>query len=86
MRSTDKASYLHYFVDYYARRDPQIAALKPADIPAGRIVVTDPAPIPADELLRTHNWLQSWGMLEETEQPIDLVNVLVQEQAHMAAE
>ena len=84
--NADKGAYLHYFVDYHAKRDPQIAALQPSDIPAGRIVVTDPAPIPADELLRTHNWLQSWGMLEETEQPIDLVNVLVQEQAHMAAE
>ena len=82
----DKDAYLHYFIDYHAKRDLQIAALKPSDIPAGRIVVTAPAPIPADELVRTHDWLQSWGMLEKTEQPIDLVNMLVQEKAHVAAE
>jgi NitT/TauT family transport system substrate-binding protein len=84
--NSNKSSYLHYFIDYYTKRDPQILTLKPSDIPAGRIVVTNPSPIPDDELARTHNWLQSWGMLEETKEPIDLVNALVQERAHMAAE
>ena len=84
--NADKDAYLHYFIDYHAKRDPRIATLKPSDIPAGRIIVTDPAPIPEDELTRTHDWLKSWGMLESTEKPIDLVNILVQKQAHIAAE
>lgn len=83
--NADKAAYLHYFIDYHASRDPRIATLKPADIPAGRIIVTNPAPIPADELLRTHDWLKSWGMLETTKDAADLVNMLVQEKGHVAA-
>ena len=26
-------------------------------------MVCDPAPIPADEMQRTYDWLKSWGML-----------------------
>jgi hypothetical protein len=48
--------------------------------------VVDPAPIPADELQRTYEWVKSWGMLEETESPLQLVNIKVQTQAHVAAE
>jgi len=48
-------------------------------------VVCDPAPIPQDELERTTEWVKSWGMLEETESPLDLVNVLIQEEAHRPA-
>jgi hypothetical protein len=48
--------------------------------------VTDPAPIPADELQRTNDWLKSWGMMEKTEDVTTLVNMLVQERAHIAAE
>jgi hypothetical protein len=49
-------------------------------------VVRDPAPIPADELQRTYDWVKSWGMLEETQSPLHLVNMDVQTHAHIAAE
>jgi hypothetical protein len=46
----------------------------------------DPAPIPLDEMQRTHDWLKSWDMLEQTASPLDLVNMDVQRYAHQAAE
>ena len=49
-----------------------------------RIVVCDPAPIPIDEMQRTYEWLKSWGMLEETASPLELVNMQVQAKAHSA--
>jgi NitT/TauT family transport system substrate-binding protein len=84
--NANKRAYLHYFVDYHKKRDPEIGTLKPEDIREGRIVVVDPAPIPADEMQRTYEWVKSWGMLEETESPLQLVNMHVQTHAHIAAE
>ncbi len=81
----DKRAYLHYFIDYH-KKDKEIAALKPEDIRASRIVVFDPAPIPLDEMQRTYDWLKSWDMLEATASPLDLVNMQVQRHAHQAAE
>ena len=49
-------------------------------------MVTDPAPIPADELQRTYDWVRGWGMLEETASPLQLVDIKVAERAHQAAE
>jgi NitT/TauT family transport system substrate-binding protein len=83
--SADKAKYLSYFIDYHAKKDPEIAALKPQDLNASRIVVCDPAPIPEDELKRTYDWIKSWGMLERTENETDLINSIVQKQAHQIA-
>ena len=80
--NANKAAYLHYFIDYHAKKDPDIAALKPEDLQASRIVVCDPAPIPADEMMRTYEWIKSWNMLERTEDPMTLINILVQNQAH----
>ena len=37
------------------------------------------------ELKRTYEWVKSWGMLDETESPLDLVNMNVQTQAHATA-
>jgi hypothetical protein len=48
--------------------------------------VTDPAPIPADELQRTYEWLKGWDMLEQTDSALDLVNMTVQSAGHAAAE
>jgi NitT/TauT family transport system substrate-binding protein len=84
--NADKHAYLHYFIDYHKAKDPEIGTLKAADIRASRIVVRDPAPIPQDELQRTYEWVKSWGMLEETESPLQLVNMDVQARAHIAAE
>ena len=84
--NADKRAYLHYFIDYHAATDPEIAALKVADLRESRLVVCDPAPIPLDEMQRTYDWLKSWGMLEETASPLQLVDIDVQKQAHQAAE
>jgi hypothetical protein len=35
---------------------------------------------------RTYEWVKSWGMLEKTESPLELVNLNVQSHAHIAAE
>jgi len=51
-----------------------------------RLVVCNPAPIPFDEMQRTYDWLRSWGMLEETASPRQLVNSELQSRAHQAAE
>ena len=84
--NANKRAYLHYFIDYYARKDPEIAALKVEDLPESRLVVCDPAPIPADEMQRTYEWVRSWGMLDKTDSALDLVNMNVQDHAHIAAE
>ena len=46
-----------------------MALLKVSDLRESRLVVTDPSPIPAEELQRTAEWLKSWGMLEKTDAP-----------------
>jgi NitT/TauT family transport system substrate-binding protein len=84
--NADKRAYLHYFIDYHGRTDPEIAALRIEDLRASRLVVCDPAPIPLDEMQRTYDWLKSWGMLEETASPLALVNTEVQHHAHQPAE
>ena len=83
--NANKRGYLHYFIDYHQKKDPAIAALTVADLRESRLVVCDPAPIPADEMQRTYDWVKSWGMLAETETPLQLVNVAVQQRAHVAA-
>ena len=68
--NANKRAYLHYFIDYHGKKDPEIAALKVEDLRESRLVVCDPAPIPLDEMQRTYDWLKSWGMLEETASPL----------------
>src|SRR5438309_1269635 len=80
--NANKKTYLHYFIDYHKTKDPEIGSLKVEDLRESRLVVTDPAPIPADELAQTYEWVKSWGMLEETESPTALVNMDVQARAH----
>ena len=83
--NANKRAYLHYFIDYYAKNDPEVAALEVEDLRESRLVVCNPAPIPADEMQRTYDWLKSWGMLEETASPLQLVNMQVAQQAHQTA-
>ena len=80
--NANKRGYLHYFIDYHKAKDPEIGMLKVDDLREGRLLVTDPAPIPADELQRTYEWVKSWGMLEKTDSALDLVNLDVQARAH----
>jgi len=51
-----------------------------------RLVVCEPSPIPLDEMQRTYDWIKSWGMLETTDTPLDLVNIDVQSRAHAVAD
>ena len=83
--NANKRAYLHYFIDHHGKDDPEIAALTIDDLRESRIVVCDPAPIPLDEMQRTFDWLKSWGMLDRTASPFDLVNLDVQTQAHHAS-
>src|ERR1700716_1140785 len=83
--NADKRAYLSYFIDYHKAKDPEIGTLRPEDLRESRIVVCDPAPIPAQEMQRTYEWVKSWGMLEQTDSALDLVNMDVQAKAHAAA-
>ena len=84
--NANKRAYLHYFIDYHGKTDPEVAALKVEDLRESRLVVCDPAPIPLDEMQRTYDWLKSWGMLEVTVSPLQLVDAELQSRAHQAAE
>ena len=81
----NKRGYLHYFIDYHKARDAEIGTLSVDDLREGRLVVCEPAPIPQDEMLRTYEWVKSWGMLETTQTPLELVNLDVQTRAHAVA-
>ncbi len=83
--NSDKRTYMQYFIDYHARKDPEIASLTVDDLRESRIVVVDPAPIPDEELERTANWIKSWGMLRSTDEATELVNMQIQKGAHPIA-
>ena len=83
--NANKPAYLRYFIDHHKTKDPEIGTLTVADLRESRIVVCDPAPIPLDEMQRTYDWLKSWGMLEQTATPMQLVNLDVQQRAHTIA-
>jgi NitT/TauT family transport system substrate-binding protein len=74
--NADKSAYMHYFLDYYKDKDPR----------ESRVVLVNPAPIPVEEAKRTAEWIKSWGMLTETDEASDLINMDVQTGAHAAAE
>jgi NitT/TauT family transport system substrate-binding protein len=83
--NADKRRYLQYFIDYHKAKDPEIGTLTAADLRESRLMVVDPSPIPEAELQRTYEWVRSWGMLQQTASPTDLVNIEVQDRAHAAA-
>jgi NitT/TauT family transport system substrate-binding protein len=80
--NANKRAYLHYFIDYYKDKDPEIAKLTLGDLRESRIFVVDPAPIPPEELQRTYDWMRSWGFLDETPEALDLVNMHVQKHGY----
>jgi len=80
--NANKRAYLHYFLDYYKNKDPEIAKLTIDDLREGRIYVVDPAPIPPEELQRTYDWMKSWGFLDETPEALELVNMHVQKHGY----
>lgn len=73
----NKRAYMHYFIDYYRHRDPQINQLTVDDLRESRLYLVDPAPIPADELQRTYDWMKSWDFLETAPCATDLVDMNV---------
>src|SRR5208283_4457434 len=73
--NANKRGYLHYFIDYYKSKDPEIAKLTIDDLRESRIYLVDPAPIPADELQRTFDWMKSWGFLEDVCEAKQLINM-----------
>ena len=73
--NADKSAYMHYFIDYYKDKDPEIGRLKVSDLRESRLYLVDPAPIPEDELQRTYEWMKSWGFLETASCATDLVNM-----------
>ena len=81
----NKRKYLQYFIDYHKAKDPEIGTLTVDDLRESRLVVVEPAPIPAEEMQRTYEWVKSWGMLETTQTPHELVNMDVQTRAHAVA-
>jgi NitT/TauT family transport system substrate-binding protein len=83
--NADKRAYLRYFIDHHKAKDADIAALSPSDLRESRLVVVDPAPIPVEEMQRTYDWLRSWGMLEQTASPLQLVDLDRQQRAHPRA-
>jgi NitT/TauT family transport system substrate-binding protein len=80
--NANKRSYLHYFIDYYKNRDPEIAKLTIDDLRESRLYLVDPAPIPADELQRTFDWMKSWGFLENACEARELVDMNVQKRGY----
>src|SRR6185295_11309360 len=80
--NANKSAYMHYFIDYYQKKDPQIAELKVSDLRESRLLLVDPAPIPADELQRTFDWMKSWDFLETAACATDLVNAEVQQSGY----
>jgi NitT/TauT family transport system substrate-binding protein len=79
--NADKRAYLHYFIDCHSK-DPEIAALTIDDLRESRIFVVDPAPIPADELQRTFEWMKSWGFLDDVGDARRLIDAQMQRFAH----
>jgi NitT/TauT family transport system substrate-binding protein len=80
--NANKRKYLQYFIDYHKAKDPEIGTLTIDDLRESRLVLCEPAAIPRDEMQRTYEWVRSWGMLEATQSPLQLVDVDVQTQAH----
>src|SRR5213594_793693 len=75
--NANKRAYLHYFIDYYRELDPQINQLTIDDLRESRLYLVDPAPIPADEMQRTYDWMKSWDFLETAPCATNLVNMNV---------
>jgi NitT/TauT family transport system substrate-binding protein len=84
--NANKRAYMHYFIDYYKSKDPEIAKLTIDDLRESRIYVVDPAPIPADELQRTYDWMRSWGFLDQIPEATNLVNTNVQQHGYAGAQ
>ena len=80
---------MHQIIAFLDNATVQIAPPLPTSSFANNTLLkpfTDPAPIPDEELQRTYEWVKSWGMLEQTDSALNLVDAEVQKRAHAAAE
>ena len=85
--NANKSAYMHYFIDYHVQKgETDVAMLKVSDLREGRIVVTDPAPIPDEELEAHGRVAEELGHAGEDRHAAALVNEEVQRYAHVAAE
>ncbi len=80
--NANKSAYMHYFIDYHKGKQPEVATLRVEDLRESRLVVTDPAPIPPEEMERTYNWMKTWGLLEEEVTAGQLIDAEIQRLAH----
>ena len=80
--NADKRKYLQYFIDYHSS-DPEVAKLTADDLRPSRLVVTDPAPIPEEEMRRTYDWMKGWDLLGDVDWR-ELVDAQRQSIAHQA--
>jgi len=80
--NANKRAYMHYFIDYYKNKDPEVAKLTIDDLRESRVYVVDPAPIPLAEMERTFEWMKSWGFLEDVCEAKQLVDLEVQQRAN----
>jgi NitT/TauT family transport system substrate-binding protein len=83
--NANKRAYLHYFLDYYKDKDPEVAAMTIDDLRESRLLLVDPAPIPREEMQRTYDWMKSWGFLETGCEMDNLVDANVQNQGYQKA-
>jgi len=83
--NANKRAYMHYFIDYYKNKDPEVAKLTIDDLRESRVYVVDPAPIPLAEMERTFEWMKSWGFLEDVCEAKQLVDLEVQQRANEKA-
>jgi len=83
--NANKRAYLHYFLDYYKDKDPEVAAMTIDDLRESRLLLVDPAPIPRDEMQRTYDWMKSWGFLETGCEMDNLVDADVQNHGYQKA-
>jgi NitT/TauT family transport system substrate-binding protein len=83
--NADKRAYLHYFLDYYKDKDPEVAAMTIDDLRESRLLLVDPAPIPREEMQRTYDWMKSWGFLETGCEMDNLVDANVQSRGYQKA-
>lgn len=65
--------------------EAEVAALTVGDLDLSRIQVTDPTPIPDDELRRTAAWMASWNRLGQRTRREDLIDAGMQRRGHEAA-
>ena len=61
--NANKRKYVRYYLEH-DNDHPEIAALKPVDIPLSRLQFIEPSTIPDDEFQWAYEWMVSWNLIE----------------------